>query len=146
MQYYVLGSDGKRYGPTEVEGLKAWAIEGRVDAQTTLELEDGTQILASQVPGLLPHAVPPMQVSAPYRPDDGATELTTAWICGAVGLLVCGPIAIIGLVNANKAVIKGNAGGNAARIFNIVVLVLSGLGILCYGIFMAAAFAGALPR
>ena len=39
--YFVIGQDGSRYGPADVDTLVAWAREGRLVAQTTL-IERGT--------------------------------------------------------------------------------------------------------
>lgn len=35
-QYYVLDKEGKRYGPRDLDGLKAWAAQGRVKPETKL--------------------------------------------------------------------------------------------------------------
>ncbi len=85
--------------------------------------------------------------SAPYqRPGPGGTyagdygnnDIVVSWVLGVVGLLCCGIIlAPIGIVFANRAKEKGNPGSQAPLVFNIVVTVLSVLGI----IYMAINFA-----
>jgi hypothetical protein len=53
MTYYVLAQDGNRYGPVDVEGLRAWAGDGRLIPATQLEeAETGRRLAASEVPGL----------------------------------------------------------------------------------------------
>lgn len=54
--YYVQGSDGRFYGPGDLQTLNEWAMEGRILAQTVL-IEQGTnrQVLARDVPGLQHH-------------------------------------------------------------------------------------------
>jgi TM2 domain-containing membrane protein YozV len=40
--YYVIGSDGQRYGPADVDSLVQWAREGRLIPETIL-VESGTE-------------------------------------------------------------------------------------------------------
>lgn len=66
-----------------------------------------------------------------YGMDNGQKDVTTAYILAGVGFLCCPVIPFIfGILSANKALAKGNAGGNAARIVNIVLLVLQAVGFL----------------
>lgn len=54
MEYFVIGPDGRKYGPASVDTLNAWAREGRLLPNS--ELEDsvsGTRLSASSVPGLI---------------------------------------------------------------------------------------------
>jgi hypothetical protein len=88
-----------------------------------------------------PHSSTPNYSNPPtmegyYRPgparqgDDGSSEMTTAWIYGAIGLLCCFVFAIFGISSANKAKAKGNPGGQAALIFNWVVLGIWALSLI----------------
>ncbi len=65
-----------------------------------------------------------------YGMDNGQKDVTTSYVLAAFGFLCC-PIVpmIFGIVYAGKALAKGNPGGNAARIVNIVLLVLQVIGI-----------------
>jgi hypothetical protein len=70
------------------------------------------------------------QPQSPYnRPvqqgSDGSSEVTWAWVLGAIGFLCC-PIVFstIGIVLAVNAKNKGHPSGNAAMIFCIVSLVV----------------------
>jgi TM2 domain-containing membrane protein YozV len=39
--YYMIGGDGRQYGPVSVDQIKQWATEGRATAQTLLRVEGG---------------------------------------------------------------------------------------------------------
>lgn len=72
--------------------------------------------------------------------EGGQGELTAAWILGAVTFAFCCPVLpAVGLVMANKSISLGNTSANAARIFNLVVLILSSLLYLGYILFFVFA-------
>jgi len=53
MRYFVVGMDGKTYGPVDIQTLRAWIREGRVRSDTELREEEGTvHIRAGLVPEL----------------------------------------------------------------------------------------------
>jgi hypothetical protein len=57
--------------------------------------------------------------------------VTTAWVCGVLGLCCCFLIPIYGMIQANKAKEMGHPNAQGAFIFNIVALVLNiGSGIV----------------
>jgi uncharacterized membrane protein YidH (DUF202 family) len=67
----------------------------------------------------------------------GTGVVTAAWILGAVSLLVCCFVLPgIGYFLANKAQQQGNPNANAAKIFNLVMLVIILLGNLGYAALM----------
>jgi len=39
--YYMIGGDGRQYGPVSVEQIKQWLVEGRATPQTLLRAEGG---------------------------------------------------------------------------------------------------------
>lgn len=39
--HYIIGGDGRQYGPVSVEQIKQWLAEGRATAQTLLRVEGG---------------------------------------------------------------------------------------------------------
>jgi hypothetical protein len=144
VRYYVISSDGQRYGPADIETLNQWVAEGRLLPHQMVENEDtGERQTASSVEGLnfQAAAAPIVDAYAPgqqyqqhyYRPNTfdatSQKDVTTAWVLGAFGILCCGCIgiftSIFGLQAANRAIAKGNPAGNAPRTFNIVVLVLN---------------------
>ena len=70
MGYYVIGEQGQKYGPADVNTLNQWIAEGRIVSHSMLEDEtSGGQIVASSVRGLKFSAAPPPVASGaqPYR-------------------------------------------------------------------------------
>jgi hypothetical protein len=41
--YYIIGSDGKKYGPVNADELRQWKAAGRADAATLVQAEGGTE-------------------------------------------------------------------------------------------------------
>ncbi len=82
--YYMLGGDGKEYGPVSADQLRQWATEGRANPQTQVRATDGVGYVAfGTVLELtaLPVGIPaPRPVSAPLptffsqSQDPGDTE------------------------------------------------------------------------
>lgn len=59
MQYFVMGTDGKEYGPVGLDQLKAWVGEKRVHRDTALrDFHTGQSILAGNVQGLFEPEAP----------------------------------------------------------------------------------------
>ena len=147
MQYYVIGPDGNRYGPGDLQTLKQWAAESRVTPQTMLEdFSTGQRIPASSVAGLFevaampgaqmnPYQNPPTPAGYPrgYMYDNGQKELTSSFIWTAVGFVCCPVVCpAVGLYYANQAMMKGNPSAQAAKIFAIVALCIQALPVLFY--------------
>ena len=70
MQYMVTGMDGKEYGPTDLDTLRAWVAENRLAPHTQLrDFNTGQTMAASAVPGLFSQAitsnVPPVGMGYP---------------------------------------------------------------------------------
>lgn len=147
----MIGPDGSKYGPADIDKLNQWIKEGRIHSSTELEEEDsGTrrpaQELSELVFDLPPQApatgsqqptVPPWGNPSqppqdyyppggqPYDPNVGTTEVTWAWVLGILGFLCCpiiGPA--IGIALAQTAKNKGNPSAQAPLILCIVALVL----------------------
>jgi hypothetical protein len=154
LNYFVI-LNGQRFGPANMTLLNQWAAEGRLGPNTLLE-EEGSlrQMTASQLTGLYlpepayhqqPGYSPPGGWNQPASPqpftgyyrgpgtgaDNGSSDLTVAWVCSGVSILMCLtctpiaiPLPIIGLIFASRAASKGNPGATAAKVFSIVMLVL----------------------
>ena len=56
----------------------------------------------------------------------GEGEVTTAWICGAFGLVCCFLLSFVGLMSAHKAKKLGHPHAQGAYIFNVVALCIQG--------------------
>jgi len=67
MGYYVLGDQGQKYGPADVQTLNQWISEGRLLAHSQLEDEEsGARMAASVVSGLsFAPAAPPVASNYP---------------------------------------------------------------------------------
>lgn len=142
--YFVLGDRNVKYGPADMDTLRAWVAEGRILPGTKLERQvDGAIVEASSVTGLFPvvsNELPPVQaapagfeVSAtvsyprPAAEDKGAKTMgITAWVLGTLSLLTCAPICLgpIGIGLGIVAKSRGYALGNWAAIFCAVGLVV----------------------
>lgn len=81
MQYFVIGADGQKYGPVDLETLNSWAAEGRVNGATQIEsAENGARGLASQVPGIiLPQAAAPVY-TPPASTPPSAQPMQSAYV------------------------------------------------------------------
>lgn len=149
MDYYVIGADGKEYGPTTTDQIRQWVQEGRVSRETVLKsFATGQTMPASAVAGLFPGAVataPPPQAApdwsqppSPYaRPqyaakvDDGKGELVGAIIRSVLAVVFFFAFHGIGLVFAGYAVYyaiqantKGHKYGPVGLAISILALLL----------------------
>lgn len=68
--------------------------------------------------------------------DDGAKEMTWAWILAVVSLCCCWLAGIGGIIFANQAKAKGHPQAQTAMIVNIVAMVISLLGGVIYVVAM----------
>src|SRR4051812_21395906 len=113
MQYYVIGPDGNKYGPADVNALKGWVAENRLGPTSMVEdFNTGQRMQASQIPGLfgdapqpgapqmgaptMGSAAPGGAPSQPYVPgvkqmaaDDGKNLVIWAWVLSSVGFVIC---------------------------------------------------------
>lgn len=71
--YYVIGADGKEYGPASAADIQTWIAEGRCNAQTLVRTEETTEWrplsqypdLAAFLGGTQPPPVPPPTATLP---------------------------------------------------------------------------------
>jgi hypothetical protein len=122
MAYYIIGGDGKTYGPKPDSEVREWIHEGRLTAQSKIATEDSqdwrplsdfpefaanlnppASVGAVQPPqGVQPHAQPYPQYAASPRGGTNGMAIT-GMICGIVSLpmLCCCyglPFNILGVV------------------------------------------------
>lgn len=170
MKYFVIAPDGNKYGPADLATLNAWIAEGRLTPGQMLEDELGTRTPASAVPGLnFPSAAAPSAPQAPapgatmYQPgqqpfnqapgyyprgtgyvgDNGQSDLTQAYIFGALGIFCCGLIfPLLGISAANRAEAKGNPGAKGAKILCYIGLAWFVIQVVGYFILGAAGTIG----
>ncbi len=92
MNYKILGSDQKEYGPVSLEQVRQWMGEGRLNAQTMVQPEGATDWKPlSAFPELMPltaaaPATAPIEVAPAMGPAPSVkTPALLLIICGALG-------------------------------------------------------------
>jgi hypothetical protein len=144
MNYHIIGTDGKTYGPVGAEKIREWIAQGRVDSRTASFTEgacDWTML------GLLPEfapffaSPPPLKTgAAPARQTNGFAS--AGLVCGLLAwcCCCCVPFSLLGLIFSIIALVQINAQPEvqAGRTLAIIGLILSathlffscGLGLL----------------
>ncbi len=83
--YYIIGADGRQYGPISLEQVRQWLIEGRANANTLVKPEGATDWKALATFPELAASIPPV-APPPLRPpstvSDRASMKVPAGICG----------------------------------------------------------------
>jgi hypothetical protein len=146
MDYFVLGADGKEYGPCDFGTLTQWARDNRLQPQSPVrEVATGRSYTAAEIPGLFipaaaPHMMPGQQSynsqmpTMARQPNIGAALLwafldpTLAvvffYFLHGIGLI----FAVFGIINAVRVFKAKHSLGIPALIFAIVCfgIVLTG--------------------
>ena len=118
--YKIVGADGKVYGPVDLEQLRQWAAQGRVNPQTRVQPEGAAEWQAAgEVPevqaalaaagfGAPPSVAPP---SAPPVPATGQASglAITSFVLGLLSVLC------LGLLTGLPAIICGHIAHARAR-------------------------------
>ncbi len=128
-QYFVIGPNGDKYGPADVDTLRMWSRENRVTAQTMLEdATTGARLMASAIPGLVLENPAPsyQQINEPYRKVANNLALSifsTVCCCQLLGI-----IAIINAVQVDGHCRRGDyaaaeKSANTAKTLSIVGIV-----------------------
>jgi hypothetical protein len=108
--YKIIGADGKEYGPVTAEQLRQWMAEGRVNHQTSVQVDGASrwQTLAS-----LPEfggAVPPV-ASPRIGMEKVPSYLAPAILCTIFCCLPFGIPAIVFAAQVNTKLAAGDAVG-----------------------------------
>lgn len=148
MEFMVLGSDGKEYGPSSFDTLKQWATEGRILPGTQVRnFATGQLMHASQLDGLFgpvapvaPAAPPPMSgyvrtMDRPiYEEKESTSELWRVIIHAILGLLMFFALHGIGLIFAGYGMYYAiQLKQNESRYGNIE-LVIAGVALCTVGL------------
>ena len=140
MNYRIIGTDGKTYGPVSAEQLRRWLAQGRVDKRTAVYADgaaDWTFLgllpeFAREFSGPPPVIAPPTTGSAPVLKTNGYA--TAGLICGILSWACCCgcPFNILGLVFSLVALAQINAAvePQAGRGLAIAGLVCSAVSLL----------------
>lgn len=105
MKYRIIGTDGKTYGPTDLNQIQRWIAEGRADNRTPVYVDGASSWTYL---GLLPElaaqfAVPPPAVAASVGPKMARRTngfATTGLIFGLLSWVCCCcfPFSLLGVV------------------------------------------------
>lgn len=136
-RYYVVGSDGKKYGPVFAATLREWVQQGRVDSRTAVFIEGATEwTFIGLLPEFAPQPAgsPPVIGGLPPQPVTGTNGFAT-WglICGLLSWTFCGccvPFAILGLTFSIIALAQISSTAQEGRGFAIAGVVLSATNLL----------------
>src|SRR5262245_6708718 len=149
--YKIIGADQKEYGPVSGDELRQWIRDGRVNAQTQVEVEGQWKALGDipEFAALLPQRrAAPMPAAAP-APSGGSGLAITSLILGILSVITCGlaaPLAapiglILGIVALNKS--KNNGSGRGLALSGTIV---SGIALVLMIPMGAAMFIPAVAR
>jgi len=128
--YYIIGSDGKQYGPIASEDLRKWIAEARVTGQTQAAIAGGTEWRTlSEFPEFADMfgAYTPPPLAGAGKTSGLAIASLVLGICG----LVCGITAVVGLVlgfmalgqiKKSNGVLKGKGMATAGIIISAIML------------------------
>lgn len=116
MDYRILGSDGKEYGPVSAEQLRQWVAEGRANAQSRVLPEGATEWRSlADIPELMAAAAPPVSV-APMTGTRLAPGTVPNYLVQAILVTICcclpfGIPAIVFAGQVNTKLAAGDLGG-----------------------------------
>ena len=129
--YKVLGSDGKIYGPISADVLRLWLAEGRVNANSLIQVDDATdwRPLSSLPQFAVP---PPLVMPVPVPATPAARQSNELAVLGLVsGLLgcvccCCGiPFALLGLVLSIIALMESQGRDRSVAVAGLVISILA---------------------
>src|SRR5262245_18193187 len=131
--YKIIGSDQKEYGPVSGDELRQWILDGRVNAQTRVEV-DGQWKTIGEVPefaGLLAQRRPAPTAAAPSAAPSGGGGrgmAISSLVLGILSIVTCGlvgpiaaPLGLVFVILAmNKSKMNNGAGWGLALSGTIV--------------------------
>src|SRR5690348_1402598 len=118
--YFVIGGDGKQYGPVSAEDLRRWIPQNRVQAQTRAQ-QEGTDEwrplaefpeFAGAFSGTTP---PPLPTGAAAGPAKTSALAIPSLALGILGLFSCGLTALFGLILGIIAMVKVKGSNGALK-------------------------------
>src|SRR4051812_28802481 len=154
--YFILGADGREYGPVTTEQLRQWIAENRANAQTRIRAEDTTQWqllgelaeFAPQLSVVTPSSVAPAPFS--ITPTPRTNQMAVAGMVLGILAITLGcccyglPFNVAGIVCSSMALsqISRDPINQRGKGFAIAGLVLSIFSILFSGLLLAFSFTG----
>jgi hypothetical protein len=131
MLYIVLGSDGKEYGPADLEDLRGWVADGRMDSFTRVRPENSPEWkCVREFPDLRPllSSIPPPGASRPVSKSLAMTGFVLGLFALVLGPLTGLPGLVCSLLAHHRARRMPESYGGAA--WAMGGFVLSSLGML----------------
>ena len=118
--YKIIGSDQKQYGPVSAEDLRQWIADGRLNAQTQVQIEGADEWKSlSEVPelaeALQESACRPCRRPPAAVPAKTSGLAVTSLVLGVLGLFTCGITALFGLILGIIAMVKVSNSRGALR-------------------------------
>jgi hypothetical protein len=141
--YKVIGGDQQEYGPITGEQLRQWIVEGRVGAQTRVQIEGAAEWKSlAEVPELaeaLRNRVPPLPATPPPVPSKTSGLAVTSLVLGILGVFTCGLTALFGLILGIIALVSVSKSRGALRGGGIALagIIVSGVFLFMIPIFAA---------
>jgi len=138
MKYRIIGTDGKTYGPTDLDQIRWWIAESRADSRTPVYVEGTTSWTYL---GLLPEfaayfAATPPTVAAPVVARRGTNGCaTTGLVFGLLSWLCCCcfPFSLLGVIFSLIGLLQISGQGEPkqeGRVLAIIGLILSAASLL----------------
>ncbi len=143
--YKIIGNDGKNYGPTSAEEIRAWIAQGRVESRTPVLPVGATEwTILGLLPEFAPYFSGPPPIIAPPRKAATTSNgfATAGFVCGIISCLCCCgcpfnllglTFSIIALVQIHRQTEKQNGWGLALAgliCSAVSLLVTLGLGVI----------------
>ncbi len=108
--YRIIGTDGQQYGPISIDQVRRWSLEGRVNAQTLVQVEGAQEWKPlSSVPELAAElkAPPPISTASSSVPTTACAAASRASNKIAAG--VCG--ILLGSLGVHKFILGYTGAG-----------------------------------
>ena len=140
MKYRIIGTDGKTYGPVDLNQIRQWLKEGRVESRTPVYVDGAVNWttlgllpeLAGQFTSASPAASTAPSSATVTRGTNGFA--TTGLICGLLSWVCCCcfPFSLLGLIFSIIALVQINsqAQPQEGRTMAIIGLILSAISLL----------------
>ena len=113
--YKIIGNDGKTYGPVNVEKIREWIAQGRVDSRTAVIADGGEWTFLGLLPEFARELVGAPPIMSPPRINGISARntnrfATAGFVCGLISLTCCCgcPFNVLGLVFSIIALMQIN--------------------------------------
>jgi hypothetical protein len=161
IMYRIIGADGNEYGPITAEQVRQWFGEGRLNAQSKIQV-DGSGVWKQlrdmpEFSPLFPPPPPPITLGAPRPPSPTvlpSSNPLAGWALGTgIASMTCCFLPVLSLVSIVLGVLAlsqsnrtPDRSGRALAIAGIVLGCISlALGIVFWAIFAMAPHPGQMP-